>query len=154
MPGMEGMPDRATTTCSPTAVAMNDDLLISELAANTPREIASRRHSPRFHATMQARVVKGNFSDRVQGDLTGTTVDISQGGCRVIFDRAVQVGDVYRLDLHASTVKLPRAYARCVRASMLHDDSVEAGFSFFVPLEESVLRDAMDRLADDARRAA
>jgi hypothetical protein len=37
---------------------------------------------------------------------------------------------------------------------MLHDDSVEAGFSFFVPLEESVLRDAMDRLADDARRAA
>ena len=154
MPGMEGMPVRATTTCSPTAVAMNDDLLISELAANTPREIASRRHSPRFHATMQARVVKGNFSDRIHGDLTGTTVDISQGGCRVIFDRSVQVGNVYRLDLHASTVKLPRAYARCVRASMLHDDSVEAGFSFFVPLEESVLRDAMDRLADDARRAA
>ncbi len=133
---------------------MNEDLLISEIAANTPREIASRRQNPRFNATMQVNAVKGNFSDRDHGESAGTTIDISQGGCRVVFDRAVRVGDVYRLELHAAGVRLPRSYARCVRAHMLHDDAIEAGFAFFVPIEEAALRDAMSRMADAARRAA
>lgn len=139
---------------TPPCAAMNDDLLISELAANTPREIASRRQNPRFSASIQVTAVKGNFSDRAGIDLPGITIDLSRGGCRIVFERAVQVGDIYRLDLNAALTRLPRVYARCVRASMLHDDSIDAGFSFFTPIEEAALREAMDRLATDARRAA
>jgi PilZ domain len=132
-----------------TVLDANDEAdLIAELAVNTRSEIQSRRQSPRFAASLAVSVLKGNFSDRDGGAINGTTVDISQGGCRVVFERAIQVGDIYRLDLDSSRTGLPSLYARCVRALMLHDTAIEAGFTFFVPLEANALRDAMNRCGE------
>jgi hypothetical protein len=133
---------------------LNDNDLIAELASNTRAEVESKRQHARFTVALPMVALAGNFSDRGQPAISGTSVDISQGGCLGIFERAVQVGDIYRLDLDAARTGLPQVYARCVRARMLHDSAVEAGFSFFAQLEANDLREAMQRYAKGATRAA
>ncbi|MBL9119503.1 MAG: PilZ domain-containing protein [Phycisphaerae bacterium] len=133
---------------------LNDNDLIAELATNTRDEVESRRQHARFSVALPLIASPGNFSDRTMASLSGSTVDISQGGCLGVFERAVQVGDIYQLDLDSAHTGLPRIYARCVRARMLHDSAVEAGFSFFASLDANELREAMQRVAKGVTRAA
>jgi c-di-GMP-binding flagellar brake protein YcgR len=132
---------------------LNDSDLIAELATNTREEVEARRQHTRFEVAMPLTANPGNFSDR-SAPLAGTTVDLSQGGCLALFDRAVQVGDIYRLDINAEATGLPQVYARCIRARMLHESAVEAAFTFFAPIESQELRDAMQRCARGATRNA
>jgi len=134
---------------------LNDNDLIAELASNTRSEVESRRTHARFTVALPIVAAPGNFSDRMRPSLNGTSVDLSQGGCLVLFEQAVQVGDIYLLDLAGAQSGLPQVYARCVRARMVHDGAVEAGFSFFSQVEANDLREAMRRCtASNARKAA
>ncbi len=131
-----------------------DDDLLAELATNTREHVEAKRLHARFAVALQIQVHGGNFSDRQRGPLAGTTVDISQGGCLVVFDGAVQVGDIYRLDLDSGRTRLPQIYARCIRARMLHDTAMEAAFVFFVALEASELRAGMQLVTGGPMRVA
>lgn len=132
---------------------LNDSDLIAELATNTREEVESRRQHARFAVALPLTAHPGNFSDR-SGALSGTTVDLSQGGCLAVFDRAIQVGDVYRIDINAEATGLPQVYARCIRARMLHESAVEAAFTFFSQIDSQELRDAMQRCSKGATRNA
>lgn len=133
---------------------LNENDLIAELATNTRAEVEARRQHARFTVALPMTAAPGNFSDRGSASFSGTTIDVSQGGCLAVFDRAVQVGDIYRIDLDSPHTGLPQMYARCVRARMLHDSAVEAGFSFFAQLEAAELRDAMHRCSKGVTRDA
>jgi c-di-GMP-binding flagellar brake protein YcgR len=134
---------------------LNDNDLIAELATNTRAEVESRRTHARFTVALPIAAAPGNFSDRQRSSITGTSVDLSQGGCLVLFEQAVQVGDIYLLDLAGERSGLPQVYARCVRARMVHDGAMEAGFSFFSQLDANDLREAMRRcVTSSARHAA
>ncbi len=132
---------------------LNDSDLIAELATNTRAEVEARRQHARFAVALSLRAMPGNFSDS-SAPVEGTTIDISQGGCLAVFERAVNVGDIYRLDVSADSTGLPQLYARCVRARMLHDSAIEVAFSFFTHLEAQELRDAMQRVSKGATRNA
>ena len=133
---------------------LNDNDLIAELATNTRAEVESRRQHARFTVALPLLAAPGNFSDRTAPALSGTTVDLSQGGCLAVFERAVNVGDIYRLDLGSAQTGLPQIYARCVRARMLHDSAIEVGFSFFTQIEATELREAMQRCTKGTVRNA
>ena len=131
-----------------------DDELLSELARNTREAIEAKRNHARFAVALPIRVQAGNLSDADRPALVGTTIDVSLSGCLAVFERAVQVGDVYRIDLDSSRSGLPRLFARCVRARMVHDTALEAAFNFFVTLDAAALRSAMGRIASAAEAAA
>lgn len=132
---------------------LNDNDLIAELATNTRAEVEARRQFTRFAVALPLGAAPGNFSDASPA-LAGTTVDISQGGCLAVFERAVMVGDVYRLDIASASTGLPRMYARCIRARMLHDSAIEVAFTFFSQIDAQELRDAMQRASRGATRTA
>jgi hypothetical protein len=131
-----------------------DDELLSELARNTREAVEAKRVHARFAVALPIRAQAGNLSDADRAALIGTTIDISQSGCLAVFERAVQVGDVYRLDLDSRRSGLPQLFARCVRARMVHDTALEAAFNFFVPLEAADLKSAMGRIASVGKAAA
>ncbi|MFO0827152.1 MAG: PilZ domain-containing protein [Phycisphaerales bacterium] len=138
----------------PGATHLADQELVKELASNTAAEVQAKRLHPRFTVALPVVARPANFSDRAAAGATGRTVDISQGGCMVIFEQAVYVGDVYAIDVDRRNTKLPLIYARCVRARMLHDDAIEAGFAFFTALDVTELSESMRRVATGGIREA
>jgi hypothetical protein len=134
--------------------AAEEQELVKELATNTAAEVQARRIHPRFTVSLPVAARPGNFSDRTRGAVPGRTVDVSQGGCLIIFEQSVHVGDVYALDIDRKNTKLPLIYARCVRARMLHDDAIEAGFSFFAALDGAELTESMKRVSGGNIREA
>ncbi len=133
--------------------ALNDNDLIAELASNTRAEVESRRQFTRFEVALPLTLFPGNFGDDAP-PVVGTTVDVSQGGCLAVFERAVLVGNLYRLDIACASTGLPTIYARCIRARMLHDSAIEAAFTFFTQIESDELRESMRRCMKGAARNA
>lgn len=132
----------------------DDQELVKELSTNTAAEVQAKRLHPRFTVSLPVTARPGNFRDRAIGTVVGRTVDVSQGGCLVIFEHAVNVGDVYAIDIDRKNTRLPLVYARCVRARMLHDDAVEAGFAFFMSFDADELTESMRRIANGNVREA
>jgi len=137
---------------SRTAAAEHE--LVKELASNTAAEVQANRLHPRFTVQLPVAARPGNFSDRGRGNVMGRTIDVSQGGCMVIFEQSIHVGDVYALDIDRRNTKLPLIYGRCVRARMLHDDAIEAGFAFFTALAADELTESMKRITGGSIREA
>ena len=52
----------------------------------------------------------------------------------------LRVGDMYRLSFDRSMLNLEPLIARCVRCRLVREDSFEAGFSFFQPVDLSALK--------------
>jgi len=126
--------------------SLDDADLIAELATNTREEVESRRIHARFAVAVPIVAHAGNLSDRSQPPIAGTSVDVSQSGCLVIFDRAVHVGDIYRLDIDGARTRFPQLFARCIRARLLHDTAIEAAFVFFIAMDATELRAGMQRV--------
>ncbi|MBU0639838.1 MAG: PilZ domain-containing protein [Planctomycetes bacterium] len=108
--------------------------MLQELEQNTPDEI--RRQRAHFRLAVKAFVTlqPGNASDALKFKMQGTTGDLSEGGCRILFPLPVRVGDVYRLEFDKAQLELPLTLARCVRCLLLREDAYKAGFAFFSPI--------------------
>lgn len=108
--------------------------LLSELERNQSDEV--RRQRKHFRLQMRVRVTlqPANASALLSLKMQGTTGDLSEGGCCVLFPMPVQVGDVYRLTFDRTQLDVPMIFVRCLRCRLLREDAYEAGFRFFAPL--------------------
>lgn len=116
---------------------INDDHafdLLRELEQNTPDNIRHQRAHFRLEVKTRVTLQPGNASDLLKFKMQGTSGDISEGGCRILFPLPVRVGDIYRLEFDQKQLGLPLTFARCVRCQQLREDAYEAGFSFFCPI--------------------
>ncbi len=108
--------------------------LLKELERNKSDDI--RRQRSHFRVAIKAKVTlqPANASQMLDFRLQGTTGDVSEGGCQLLFPMPVNVGDVYRLAFDRGELDLPLTFARCVRCRLLREDAFEAGFTFFAPI--------------------
>ncbi len=121
----------------PIGDALNDDNafdLLQELERNTPDEIRRQRAHFRVAIKVHVTLQPANASQVLKFKMQGTTGDLSQGGCRILFPLPVHVGDIYRLEFDRRQLDMPLTFARCVRCHLLREDAYEAGFAFFSPI--------------------
>ncbi|MEM1072431.1 MAG: PilZ domain-containing protein [Planctomycetota bacterium] len=109
--------------------------LLRELESQTPEEIRRQRSSERAALKLAVAVAPGNASQSREGSIDGVTGDISAGGCGLMTDIPLRVGDLYRLTFEKTELDLPTVFARCVRCRLVREDAFESGFSFFTKLE-------------------
>jgi hypothetical protein len=111
--------------------------LLKELEAQTRQQVQVRRGHDRHDITVNVQLRPGNSSDR-SPDIHGTSMDVSRGGCRLQFEMPIGVGDLYRLTFASNGVVDARdIFVRCQRCILVREDTFEAGFSFFSPVELS-----------------
>lgn len=108
--------------------------LLQELERNKPEELRSQRMHVRRQIAAAVTIRPANSSSRLQAELHGSTVDLSEGGCQVVSPRPCNVGDVYFLEFDQKALDLPKVFARCLRCRLVNEESFEAGFSFFTSL--------------------
>ncbi|MEM8758343.1 MAG: PilZ domain-containing protein [Planctomycetota bacterium] len=109
--------------------------LLQELESQTPEAIRRQRSSERASLKVNVAIHPGNASDRDQGAIDGVTGDISSGGCRVMSERPLRVGDLYKLRFERGEVDLPIVFARCLRCRLVREEAFESGFAFFTKIE-------------------
>lgn len=108
--------------------------LLQELEQNKSDEI--RRKRAHFRVAVKAKVTlqPANASQMLDFKIQGTTGDLSQGGCQLLFPVPINVGDIYRLQFDRTELDLPLTFARCVRCRLLREDAFEVGVTFFSPV--------------------
>lgn len=105
--------------------------LLSELEQQTPDAIRKLRSSERHEITVPVVIKPGNMSDSHKQSVHAVTGDVSSGGCQVMSNVPVLVGDVYKLNFEKGELDLPTVYARCLRCRLVREDAYECGFAFF-----------------------
>jgi c-di-GMP-binding flagellar brake protein YcgR len=108
--------------------------LLRELEQNTPEEIRQQRRHFRLEIKATVTLQPGNTSDMLKFKMQGTTGDVSQSGCRILFPLAVRVGDLYRIEFDRAQLDLPMIFVRCVRCQFLREGAYDAGFVFLSPI--------------------
>ena len=113
--------------------------MLHELELNRTEDIRRQRAHFRLAVKVGVTLSPGNASDLLKFKMKGTTGDVSEGGCCILFPMPVRVGDVYRIEFDRQQINLPLTFARCLRCRMLKEDAYEVGFSFFsaISLPES-----------------
>ena len=124
--------------------------LLRELEQNTPESIRRARMHHRLVVKSPVVAQPANMSDRLRMKVKGTSGDISQGGCCILFPIPLHVGDIYRLTFEGAAADLPSVFARCLRCRLIREDAYEAGFAFFEEIDVDALADA----EDERRRSA
>lgn len=116
------------------------DLIMDLEQSGSPEERARRAHA---RAVVRSRVslASCNYSQRTGPPTPGVTGDVSAGGCLVLVEVPLAVGDIYQVTWDREHVDSPPVLARCVRCRYIRDDAFEAGFAFFTPLEASCLHE-------------
>ncbi|MCA9278857.1 MAG: PilZ domain-containing protein [Phycisphaeraceae bacterium] len=112
-----------------------DQQLVNELAQNTSDNIRALRKHERYEITLGLVAQPGQMSCPNQLNVSGHTVDISNGGCMAVFQRPLAVGDVYRVSVDPADGDFPLIFARCVRVRLLREDAFEVGFSFLTRID-------------------
>ncbi len=105
--------------------------LLSELEQQTPEAIRKLRTSERHEISVPVLIKPGNASDSHKSAVNAVTGDVSSGGCQVMSEIPLNVGDVYKLDFEKGELDLPTVYARCLRCRLVREDAFECGFAFF-----------------------
>lgn len=109
--------------------------LLTELESQTPEAIRRQRSSERASLKVNVSIEPGNASDQARGAVAGVTGDISSGGCRVMSERPLAVGDIYKLRFERGELDLPIVFARCLRCRLVREEAFESGFAFFTKIE-------------------
>lgn len=117
--------------------------LLKDLEKQNLSGIRKLRKHARFEVSVPVDLLPGNLSAPESDAQTGTSRDVSSGGCLIHFSRPVLVGDVYRVVFRDESLGIPQVYARCVRCIMVRESVFEVGFSFFSPI-------TLESVADDA----
>lgn len=127
----------------------HDSDLLDELERQSVSEIRKLRAYERVEIRAEVCIQPGNSSQLGEQPILATTRDVSAGGCLVHAPSPIGVGDVFRLQFDQTLMDLPLVFARCIRCHLLREDSFEAAFSFFSPIElgTSVKKSSGDLLA-------
>lgn len=110
-----------------------DALLTLEKASDDAFK-AQRAHT-RVESNSRVVVKAANASQRDTISFEAVCNDISAGGCRVLSNRALLVGDLYYLAFDRSQLDVPPAFARCLRCRFLREETFEMGFAFLTPVD-------------------
>lgn len=109
--------------------------LLRELEQQTSEAIRKQRSAERQEVQCSVRVRSGNASQASEPAFEGVTGDVSPGGCRIMTQVPVRVGDIYKLEFAKGELDLPIVFARCLRCRLVREDAFESGYSFFTPIK-------------------
>jgi len=118
--------------------------LIRDLERQSIEEIRRMRAHARLDVRISVSIRPGNASASGEREVTGATCDVSRGGCRVVTEHPIGVGDVYRLRFDRSRLDVGLTFAQCVRCRLLREDTFEVAFSFFAPIQLDEPKGASD----------
>ncbi len=105
--------------------------LLKELEQQTPEAIRRLRSSERHEVQSGVQIRSANASAINEPTIEGVTGDVSPGGCRIMSNVPLRVGDVYKLEIEKGELELPILFARCLRCRLVREDAFESGFAFF-----------------------
>lgn len=109
------------------------DSLIA-LKANTPSSVLKMRTSGRIELRCKVLLRSGNASQRDAPPLEGTTADVSKGGCQLVVNRPLWVGDYFLLEFDREHLDVPATMSRCLRCRMINEEAFEIGMKFNEPM--------------------
>ncbi len=109
--------------------------LLMQLKANTPENLLSQRSSTRLELRIAVLMRPGNASERQAEPIQATSADISEGGCQLITDRPIWVGEFILLEFDRAELDIDPVMARCLRCRLLTEQKFECGFKFSTPIE-------------------
>lgn len=95
----------------------------------------TQRAHARFESNAKVTVKAANASQREDINFSAICNDISAGGCRVLSNRALMVGDLFYIVFDRNQLDVPPAFARCLRCRFLREETFEMGFAFLTPVE-------------------
>ncbi|MEZ6109211.1 MAG: PilZ domain-containing protein [Pirellulaceae bacterium] len=95
---------------------------------------AQRAHA-RFESNSTITIKAANASQREDINFSAICNDISAGGCRVLSNKALMVGDLFFLVFERGQLDVPPVFARCLRCRFLREETFEMGFAFLTPVE-------------------
>lgn len=104
------------------------------MKANTPSSVLQMRSSGRIEIRCKVVVRSGNASQRDMPPWEGTTADVSKGGCQIVLNRPLWVGDYFLLEFEKEHLDVPATMARCLRCRLINEDAFEIGMKFNEPL--------------------
>ena len=108
----------------------------SEQAELLDSNQANRRNSERRSELVQINLRPASSSMRHAEEIKAVCRDYTHCGCGITSQIAPKVGDVYRLEVPASTQHpLHSTFARCIRCVLIDEDLFEAGLSFLSRIE-------------------
>ena len=122
--------------------------ILQDLERQTSDQIRQQRSHERQAVKAKVVLQSANSSELLSYKVQGVTGDLSSGGCRAMFPIPINVGDVYRLQLDREQVDLPLIFARCMRCQLIREDTFEAGFSFFSPIQLPDEKTSTDEIID------
>lgn len=108
---------------------------VASLESNNATAVKFARKHHRFEIRTQVLVQPSDSIDRDGADWRGECHDISNGGCRLLLNKPLQLGSIYWIQFKPSTVTLDPVFARCVRGCLLRENAFEFGMSFLTPIE-------------------
>lgn len=104
------------------------------IKANTPSSVLQMRSSGRIEVRCKVIVRSGNASQRDLPPWEGTTADVSKGGCQIVINRPLWVGDYFLLEFEREHLDVPATMARCLRCRLMNEEAFEIGMKFNNPL--------------------
>ena len=108
---------------------------VSSIQLSNADAIAAQRKHRRFDIRLKVAIQPGNSSDRGAEQWLGECHDISQGGCRLLTQKPLQLGSIYWVQFEPGKVQIDPVFARCVRGHLMRETAFEFGMSFLTPIE-------------------
>ena len=112
-------------------------------SSNSETIIAQRKHR-RFEIRTKVIVHPANTIERGTDQWLGECHDISQGGCRLLTQKPLQLGSIYWVQFQPTSVKIDPVFARCVRGQLMRENAFEFGMCFLTPIELPEPEDAVE----------
>lgn len=108
----------------------------------------TQRAHARVESNAKVTIKAANASQREDISFSAICNDISAGGCRILSNRALMVGDLFYLVFDRTLLDVPPVFARCLRCRFLREETFEMGFAFLSPIElpRTAVEDESDSL--------
>ena len=108
---------------------------LNKLEQQIQEDLTEIRAYERMDISASVAISPADSSRAGEPTMTGTTINLSRGGCMVSVSNPPRVGDHYRIQIQSDSANPIMTFARCVRAMLGKGEVFEAGFQFFTPLE-------------------
>jgi c-di-GMP-binding flagellar brake protein YcgR len=108
---------------------------LTKLEEQIHQELKDLREFERMEICAGVALSPADSSRAMEPVIAGRTLNLSRGGCMVEVTTAPSVGDHYRVAIVGFRADPLFSFARCVRVVLKKDETFEAGFRFFSPIE-------------------
>lgn len=108
---------------------------VKSLQSNNSEAIIAQRKHRRFEIRTKVIVHPADSINRGTSQWPGECHDISQGGCRLLTQKPLQLGSVYWIQFDPAQFKIDPVFARCVRGQLMRENAFEFGMCFLTRVE-------------------